>query len=338
MDSLTQIALGAAFGEAVVGHKVGKKGAIWGAVLGTLPDLDIVTRLFLDPVNTLAAHRSMSHSLLIAIIVAPIIGWGLKRLYQKEKVTRKEWTFMVLLVLVTHILIDLLTIYGTQILWPISTHPFSIDSIFIIDPLYTIPLGAGVILALFRKPGTRARFRVNAAGLIISTIYLTWGMSVKLFVHGDFKQGLAGIGIRTEEVMTAPGPLNSLLWMGLAQKQDTLYAGLHSILDARPPRFFHSIPQNSYLLAGHRTDRAVERLMWFSKGWYAIDQDSLGLTFADYRFGRSDGWMDEEGVPIFHWRLIPDSTGEYVSFEQLPSSFDNVGEGLRRQFQRALGQ
>ncbi|NBW94975.1 MAG: metal-dependent hydrolase, partial [Bacteroidetes bacterium] len=42
MDSLTQIALGAAVGEATVGRKAGKKGALWGAALGTLPDLDVV--------------------------------------------------------------------------------------------------------------------------------------------------------------------------------------------------------------------------------------------------------------------------------------------------------
>lgn len=338
MDSLTQIALGAAFGEAVVGHKAGKKGAIWGAVLGTLPDLDVVANLWMDSVDALAAHRSLTHSFLVAIVVAPFIGWGLKRLYKKDKVSRNEWTLMVFLVLATHILIDLLTVYGTQIFWPLSSHPFSIDSIFIIDPLYTIPLALGVIFALRQKPQSRKRFWLNALGLIISSLYLTWGMSAKLFVHGNFKQGLAGKGVKTEEVITSPAPFNSVLWMGLAQKQDTLHAGLYSILDKRPPRSFHQVPQNSFLLAGHREDRAVARLLWFSKGWYAVEQDSLGLVFADYRFGRSDGWMDEEGSPVFHWRLIPDSTGEYVSFQQLPTSFDNIGTALGRQLQRALGE
>ena len=61
MDSLTQIALGAAVGEATVGRKAGKKGALWGAALGTLPDLDVVASLFLDPVASLSVHRAATH-------------------------------------------------------------------------------------------------------------------------------------------------------------------------------------------------------------------------------------------------------------------------------------
>ena len=44
MDSLTQIVLGAAVGEAVAGRKLGAKAALWGAIGGTLPDLDVFLR------------------------------------------------------------------------------------------------------------------------------------------------------------------------------------------------------------------------------------------------------------------------------------------------------
>ena len=338
MDSLTQIALGAAFGEAAVGHKAGKKGALWGALLGTLPDLDIIANVFLDPVASLAAHRAATHSYIVVLLVTPLIAGFLKGLNLKEKVTYMEWVLMVFLVLGTHIFVDLLTVYGTQILWPVSDHPYSIDSIFIIDPLYTIPLALGVILALMQKVGSRRRFRINAAGLIISTLYLTWGMSVKLFVHSSFKQGMASRGIQTEQVMTAPTPFNTILWQGLTVERDTLRAGLYSVLDDRLPGQFTSIPRQSHLLNGHRQDRAVSRLLWFSKGWYAVEEDSLGLTFADYRFGRSDSWLQDDGTPIFHWRLIPDSTGAYTSFQQLPTLFSTRGNVFGELFDRAAGK
>ena len=338
MDSLTQIALGAAFGEATVGHKAGRKGALWGAVLGTLPDLDIVANLFLDPVASLAAHRSATHSFIVVLLVTPLIAAILKRLHSRDKVAFTEWGQMVFLVLATHIFIDLLTVYGTQIFWPISNHAFGIDSIFIIDPLYTVPLASGLILALMHKVGTRRRFRINAAGLIISTLYLTWGMSVKLFVHSAFKQGLASQGIQTEQVLTSPTPFNTVLWQGLTIENDTLQAGLYSILDDRPPNRFTAVPRRSHLLNGHRKDRAVSRLLWFSKGWYAVEEDSLGLTFADYRFGRSDSWLHDDGTPIFHWRLIPDSTGAYTSFQQLPTLFSTRGDAFGELFDRATGK
>ncbi|MGB1977999.1 MAG: metal-dependent hydrolase, partial [Pseudoalteromonas tetraodonis] len=41
MDSLTQVALGSAVGYTVLGNKVGRKAVAWGAILGTLPDLDV---------------------------------------------------------------------------------------------------------------------------------------------------------------------------------------------------------------------------------------------------------------------------------------------------------
>ena len=42
MDTITQMALGAAVGEAVLGRKMGGRAMLWGAALGTLPDLDII--------------------------------------------------------------------------------------------------------------------------------------------------------------------------------------------------------------------------------------------------------------------------------------------------------
>ena len=52
MDSLTQLTFGAACGEAILGKKVGRMAIAWGAVLGTLPDLDVFIPLS-SPVATL---------------------------------------------------------------------------------------------------------------------------------------------------------------------------------------------------------------------------------------------------------------------------------------------
>ncbi len=87
MDSITQITLGAAVGEIVLGKKIGNRAMIWGAVAGTIPDLDIFANLILAPVDALAAHRGISHSLIFPIVVAPVLGWLVHRFY-KEKLDR----------------------------------------------------------------------------------------------------------------------------------------------------------------------------------------------------------------------------------------------------------
>ena len=63
MDSLSQIVLGAAVGEAVLGRRIGNRAMIWGAVAGTIPDMDVLGQYFLSELDNLAFHRGISHSL-----------------------------------------------------------------------------------------------------------------------------------------------------------------------------------------------------------------------------------------------------------------------------------
>lgn len=82
MDSLTQIVLGAAMGEAVLGKKIGNRAMMWGALGGTIPDLDIIGNLFLDKIDAIAFHRGISHSFTFSIVVTFLLAWLTYRLYQ----------------------------------------------------------------------------------------------------------------------------------------------------------------------------------------------------------------------------------------------------------------
>lgn len=79
MDSLTQIVLGAAVGEATLGKKVGNKALLWGAVAGTIPDLDVLTKHFVDQITANELHRGVSHSLLFCLFFAPIFAWLVRK-------------------------------------------------------------------------------------------------------------------------------------------------------------------------------------------------------------------------------------------------------------------
>ena len=61
MDSLTQIVLGGAVGELVAGKKLGNRAVLWGAVAGTIPDLDVFLRAFYHPIEAALVHRGFSH-------------------------------------------------------------------------------------------------------------------------------------------------------------------------------------------------------------------------------------------------------------------------------------
>ena len=79
MDSLTQILLGASVAELAIGRAVGRRAALYGAALGTLPDLDVLIR-FGGAVEDFTYHRGFSHSFIVMTAIAPVIGWALWKL------------------------------------------------------------------------------------------------------------------------------------------------------------------------------------------------------------------------------------------------------------------
>ncbi len=84
MDSLSQIVLGAAVGEAVLGRRIGNRAMIWGAVAGTIPDMDVLGKYFLSELDNLGFHRGISHSLLFSIVGALVFGWATDLLYRSR--------------------------------------------------------------------------------------------------------------------------------------------------------------------------------------------------------------------------------------------------------------
>lgn len=81
MDSLTQITLGAAVGEVVLGRKVGNRAMVWGAIAGTLPDLDVFANAVTDEISALAYHRAFTHSITFAVVTPLLLGALIHRLY-----------------------------------------------------------------------------------------------------------------------------------------------------------------------------------------------------------------------------------------------------------------
>ena len=147
MDSITQIALGAAVGEVVLGRQVGRRAMLWGGICGLFPDLDLLVPLN-DAVKEFTYHRGPSHSLFVLAALTPLFVWLILKLHRHTVQSRNRWYGLVFLVFATHVLLDCFTVYGTQIFWPLKTPPIMWSTIFIIDPAYSLPLLIGVLAAL----------------------------------------------------------------------------------------------------------------------------------------------------------------------------------------------
>ena len=112
MDSLTQIVLGAAVGEAVLGKKVGNKAMLYGAIAGTIPDLDVLASNLTDTTNALALHRGFTHSIVFSVVFGLLSGWLVSRFEKYKDI--KGWTQLFFWAFVTHPLLDAHTTWGTQ--------------------------------------------------------------------------------------------------------------------------------------------------------------------------------------------------------------------------------
>lgn len=289
MDSLSQIALGAAVGVATMGRRTAVwKAALWGAVAGTLPDLDVLIDHG-NPVHDMVLHRAATHapfwltlfSLPFAAAVAHLHGEGV--LWQR-------WWLAIWLALVTHPLLDAMTVYGTQLALPFSNHPYGVGSVFIIDPLYTLPLLLGAGWALASKGSTRGLV-ANLAGLVLSTAYLGWGVAAQQQVERIARTSLAAQGITAEQLLVSPTAFNSLLWRVVAVAGDDYHEGFYSLLDAEPRLAFDRFDRGTALAAELQGVDAVQRIAAFSKGFYKLRQDGDRLLISDLRMGQEPAYL-----------------------------------------------
>ena len=290
MDSVTQLVFGAAVGEAAIGRKVGNRAILWGAVAGTLPDLDVFVPLG-DVVKDFTYHRSASHSLFVLALLTPLLAWLVTRVHSDTRELFRRWMLAIYLVFVTHVLLDCLTAYGTQIFWPLSSYPVAVSSVFIIDPSYTLPLLVGVIAALVM---TRERDRghlINRYGLILSSFYLGWTLVAKVIVDSNVTGALRQQGIVYEKFFTGPAPFNSLLWRAVVRDENGYYEAYYSLFDGDHPIRFDYYPSDEGLLAGIEEHWPVRRLKWFSHGFYSVNENAGDIVISDLRMGAEPDYV-----------------------------------------------
>ncbi|WP_411029937.1 metal-dependent hydrolase [Spongiimicrobium sp. 3-5] len=332
MDSLTQIVLGAAVGEAVLGKKVGNKAMLYGAIAGTIPDLDIFVGYFADTVTTIEQHRGFSHSILFSILCAPVFGFLISKIEQKSAATWKDWASLMFWGLFTHPILDVFTTWGTQLFWPFKIR-LAFQNIFVIDPLYTLPFLVFLVLAMRRKRTDPKRRKWNNLGLIVSSTYLLLTLVLKAVTYQKFKQNLEEQQIAYTEIATRPTPFNSLLWTANVDTQDAYLIGDYSFFDSKPIAF-RSYPKNHELLGSLREKDKIKRMINIAEGWFTISNDKEQLYFNDLRFGLIS--LDpEETQFVFSYKILLEKGA--VTMEET-EKFDTEGQKLLSElWKRILG-
>ncbi|MFT4533035.1 MAG: inner membrane protein [Saprospiraceae bacterium] len=401
MDSLTQIILGAAVGEVAAGRKIGNRAMLWGAIAGTIPDLDVmIGSLFMNEINGLAFHRAITHSIFFAVVFSFLISYYTNWLYsnehhrkrgykilttafgilfmflasailifisktlggtvgmilsalltlglvsyfsarllrgylntEQEKIDIGYWSWYKLFfwAIFTHPLLDCFTVYGTQLFAPFSNYRVALNNISVADPAYTFPFLICLMIAslLARRydkeskneigksfkltwANYKLRSYVNAAGIIISSLYLGWTFYNKAKINKIMEQTLADQNIIYSRYMTGPTILNNLLWSATAETDSSYYTGLYSLYDKEPKFKLFEVPKNYGLLDYKSDDKVINTLRWFSKDYYSVMRRKDGLLqINDMRYGAFDGEETDENSFIFRFILNKGENGYY---------------------------
>jgi inner membrane protein len=317
LDSLTQIVLGASVGEAVLGKKVGNKAILWGAIAGTIPDLDVLLRYFTDEISSTQMHRGFSHSIVFAVLIAPLLAWIAKKIHFKLKeVSFKDWTKLFFWTTVTHPLLDAHTTWGTQFFWPFN-YRLAYQNIFVVDPLYTLPFLMFLIIVMTLKKSNPKRSKFNTIGLSISTSYLLITLLFKWISFQEFKEGLQNQEIEYVEMDTKPSPLNSILWSSLIETDKGYRTAYYSLFDKQEITYSKEFLKNHHLLKPYLEQKVIKQLIDIAAGWYRIEEKNGKLLFWDLRFGQMG--MDVNNASfLWYYELIINENGNVSAIKRQP--------------------
>lgn len=284
MDPVTQVALGAAVGGTVLGRRLGRKAILVGALLGTLPDLDTLID-YGDAVANVTEHRGITHSLFVLPALATLLALLTSRLSVARAIPLGQWWLFYVLSLVTHPLLDALTTYGTQLWWPLDIRPVAWPIIFIIDPLYTLPLLVGIGVGLATGNGRRG----PAWGLALSCAYLMLAFGAKQLVESRLAPELAEHELESAPRLVQPAPFTILLWRASVIDGDDHHEALVGLFDGDHPPVLETYARGAELEPLALASERGRRLDWFAGPFLRYEVRELDgretLVATDLRLG-----------------------------------------------------
>ncbi len=277
MDPVTQGVLGASLSQSFSRNK--KQTAIaglFGLLSGLAPDLDVFIRSSSDPLLFLEYHRHFTHSLAFIPFGGLLCGTVMYLLLGKR------WGVSFLLTCLyctlgyaTHAVLDACTSYGTQLFWPFSNIRIAWNSMSIIDPIYTVPIIVGVLMAAIKKQPSIARI-VFAWALIYPCI--------GVFQHNRaIEAGLTLAHARGHEpirINAKPSLGNIFLWKVIYETHEYYYVDAVRVLSDTKKYPGEKIEKLDIARDFYWLDREsqqakdIERFRWFSNGYIAQDPNN----------------------------------------------------------------
>lgn len=294
MDPVSQAVLGAAAAQVVLQKRLGSRAWLYGAIGGMAADLDVLIRDDIDPLVAWTYHRHFTHSLVFVPVggVISAVPWVFRKRFAKQRTLIIAATT---LGYATHALLDAFTSYGTQLWWPFTNTRVAWHWIAVVDPLFTVPLGIGVILAAVRE-----RLRPLWIALAFCALYMGFGgvQHSRALTHA---RALADArGHEPSRMEALPSLFTNLLWRSVYEFDGRIFVDAVHVpwLGEPTSRPGGSLPKlteddRASLIQGDtRIEEALDGFSWFADDWVSAPNPEHPDRVGDLRYGKGLGLPD----------------------------------------------
>jgi len=169
MDPITHGITGALLGKAYFSKREARV-SVFAATLGAVfPDVDVIAdAISRDPLAIVKYHRGITHSFFGMAFFAAGLAWLTRWVLRRWKIASPSWAMLTLIYgvgILSHIILDGMTSFGTRLWAPFSSRRVAWDLLFIIDlTLTSLGLLPQLVAWIYRDPARSTR---RAIGLWI---------------------------------------------------------------------------------------------------------------------------------------------------------------------------
>ncbi len=296
MDPLSQAVLGASLSQAFADSKTKQRSAlVIGAIAGMAADLDVFIHSANDPLLFLEFHRQFTHSLLFipfGALLCTVFFYlivqsnGFKKKWPTTNLSFSQIYLFSFLGYATHGLLDACTSYGTQLFWPFSSTRIAWNIVSIIDPFFTLPLLALIIISVYRHNANYARFAFAYAVIFLS-LGLIQNNRAEIAVQQLAKQR----GHSMQRMLVKPTFANRHVWKTIYEFDGRYYVDAVKLLRNTEIITGTAIQKLNikrdlpWLPESSQQAKDIERFRWFSDDYLAISgNDATFIMDVRYSF------------------------------------------------------
>jgi inner membrane protein len=326
MDSLTHILIGAAAGQVFSEKKDKIKPLIWGAIVGNIPDLDVVFQPLISPENSMLFHRGFSHSLLLWALCSPLLALAINKIYKGDRHSYFNWLKICVTAWFSHLFLDIFNTYGTGIFEPFSQARISYDAVNVYDLLFLIPILSASIFFVFIIKEYSKKLVTALLALLFSLCYISFSVATKIMVEITAKIQLAEEDIHPVRLISSPLPLSNLAWKIVAESDEGYHVGVYYGFWKNKADFEY-LPKNKYPEQNFEKYDNFRNLKRFTKDWCLLDQIDGNFVLYDLRFSSLN---QEENALSFPLRIKENSLEIGRAYLNRHVTFKNMKEHYKR--------